>query len=203
MLTRSPFETAREHFERKMLKLVVFTVAVLLRLFVVFLGSSAHAQDVALGPVAPVTTASGFLQAILPALLTALAGVVTAVIALLGRALHGWLTEKSKTSALAGAAVKLDAIAEAVVAHVNAGMRAKLEELSKDGEISADDAKALKAEGMRLLKEALGEEGLTSVAGALGIGASVVDTFLSGVLEKKVEAAKPAAAPAPAAPSPT
>ena len=178
-------ETAQDRFERRTLQLVVLVVSFAIGLFWV---SIAHAQDVVLGPAAPVSTPGEFLHALLPALLTALATMVTAVVALLGRSLHNWLAEKSKTSALAGAALKVDAVAEAVVAHVNAGMRKKLEELSADNEISAEDAKALKAEGMRLLKEALGEQGLTSLTGALGLGASVVDTFLSGVLEKKVAA---------------
>lgn len=114
------------------------------------------------------------------------------MIAILGKALHSWLTEKAKTSALAGVALRVDTIGESVVAHVNAGMKKKLEELSADGELSKDDVVALKAEGLKLFKEALGEQGLTSITGALGIGAGLVDTFLSGVLEKKVEEAKAA-----------
>lgn len=164
---------------------------VVLTFLLLFFACTANAQE-----VLPVTqnpiSAAGFLQAILPALLTALATVVTGVIAILGKALHSWLTEKAKTSALAGVALRVDTIGESVVAHVNAGMKAKLEELSADGELSKDDVVALKAEGLKLFKEALGEQGLTSITGALGIGAGLVDTFLSGVLEKKVEEAKAA-----------
>lgn len=162
---------------------------VLMALAVALIAWPAFAQGVAnMGTAVPAPSAwSAGLAQLIPQLLLGLFGLVgTVVTGFLLPHLRDWLKAKAATSAIAGAGLKLETIGESVVAHVNAGLKAKAESLLADGELSAADKAELKAEGMRLFKEQLGTEGLGSIAGALGLGASMVDTFLSGVLEKKV-----------------
>lgn len=138
-------------------------------------------------PTAPPKTVGEFIVSMVPAFLALLGTVFSAIVLPL---LRNWLVELGKTKALARAVLKLETKAEAAVAYVNAGLKAEIEKASADGVFTDEEKKRLKDEGLRLFKEFLGKEGLDSVAGALGLGAAVVDTFLSGVLEKKVEAAK-------------
>lgn len=144
------------------------------------------AQD----PAGP-KSAGEFVVSMLPAFFALLSTLITALIV---PALRGWLQEKAKTNALARVAVRIELKAEAVVAYLNAGMRAKFEEAAKDGKITAEEGAQLRDEALRLLKEFLGKEGLDSIAGVLGLGAGLVDTFLKGSIEKAVEKANISAA---------
>ncbi len=143
--------------------------------------SAALAQDAA----AP-TTVSGFLLSLAPHALSLLGLLMTALVF---PALRNWLTQKAETSKLANVALKVEHLAEAAEAHVRAGLQAKLTALTADGNLSEADRAELKAETMRLLKEFLGKNGLDSITGVLGLGAGLVDTYLSGILEKKAAAA--------------
>lgn len=181
-------EDRRDRFTLAMCKLLLAAMA-FIALLAFLVPLAAHAQGVAnVGTaVSAPSQWSTALAQLIPQLLLGLFGLVgTVVTGFLFPALNRWLKEKAKTSAIAGAGLKLETIGESVVAHVNAGLKAKAESLLADGELSTADKAELKAEGMRLFKEQLGADGLGSIAGALGLGASMVDTFLSGVLEKKV-----------------
>jgi len=131
-----------------------------------------------------------FIVSLLPHILGLVALVMTGYIL---PALKNWLTERGKTTKLANVALRVEHLAEACVAHLNAGLKAQFELAAADGRITKEEAEVLKADGLRLLKEFLGQQGLTSVAGVLGIGAGLVDTYLSGMIEKSVEKANVAA----------
>ncbi len=131
-----------------------------------------------------------FIVSLLPHILGLVALVITGYIL---PALKNWLTERGKTTKLANVALRVEHLAEACVAHLNAGLKAQFELAAADGRITKEEAETLKADGLRLLKEFLGQQGLTSVAGVLGIGAGLVDTYLSGMIEKSVEKANVAA----------
>lgn len=168
--------------------LSLMTLIAIVAIFaLVFFGQAAHAQDVLNTQPAPLKTVGEFIVSLVPAFLALVGTLFSAVLLPL---LRNWLIELGKTKALARAVLKLETKAEAAVAYVNAGLKAEIELASADGVFTALERARLKDEGMRLFKEFLGKEGLDSIAGALGLGAAMVDTFLQGVLEKKVEAAK-------------
>lgn len=132
------------------------------------------------------SSVSGFLISLIPQALGLLGLLMTALVF---PALRSWLTQKAETSKLANVALKVEHLAEAAEAHVRAGLKLKLEALTADGDLSAADRAELKAEALRLLKEFLGKNGLDSITGVLGLGAGLVDSYLSGILEKKAAAA--------------
>ncbi len=154
----------------------------------VLLPAAAFAQDVVVVP-SPKTPAE-LIVSLVPHVIGLVALVMTGYVL---PALKNWLVERGKTNKLANVALRVEHLAEACVAHLNAGLRAQFELAAADGKITAEEAAALKADGMRLMKEFLGAQGLTTVAGVLGIGAGLVDTYLSGMLEKSVEKAHVAA----------
>ncbi len=109
-------------------------------------------------------------------------------------ALKAWLSEKAKMNALARVALKVETLAESIVAYLNASMKAKFEAAAADGKITAEEGKELADEALRLTKEFLGKEGLLSIGGVLGLATGMVDVFLKGQLEKAVEKANVIAA---------
>jgi hypothetical protein len=130
----------------------------------------------------PLSFGATFVQYLLVPICTAAAGVATAALAYLA----SWLREKAKTSKVAGVLSVADNIALTTVAHVQSGMRAKLEKAAEDGEITSAEAAELKTEGMRLLKEGLGAGGLAQLK-SIGISGGFLETFLSGLLERALD----------------
>lgn len=128
------------------------------------------------------------MAALAPVIVTLLTGIVTAVLV----ALRSWLTEKAKTSKLAAGLLKAESAAEAAVAEVNAGMSADIAKALEDGVITEDEKKALKEKALSLTMRTLGEKGQAELEKALGTTGSGMVGFVSGLIEKKVEAAKAA-----------
>jgi hypothetical protein len=105
---------------------------------------------------------------------------VLAAMALLAK----WLGEKAKDSKAARVALNVWELAQAVVAHVEVHIRPTIREVLADGKLTADEGKRVKAEALKLLREALGEHGLKELKGALGLFGPQVEVYLSGVIER-------------------
>lgn len=156
--------------------------------------------------VAPPPGVMGWLLAqLFPLLATALMALLTSVLLpALQRYLQAKASAEGATAAqkaMAAVALKVEHFAELVVADLNATLKPLILEAAKDGNVSPEEWAKLKATAMERVKVLLGQEGLASLTGILGIGASAAETYLSGAIEKAVEAAKPAPVAA-AAPSP-
>lgn len=144
-------------------------------------------------PVVP-KTLSEFGVSMLPLMFGLVSTVMTMLVF---PALKAWLLAKAEVNKFAHAALKLESLAEAAHAHVAAGMQAELAKVSADGVITDAEKAECKAEALRLLKEFLGQNGLDTITGALGIGASIVDDFLTASLAKASAKAPEAAKASP------
>lgn len=133
---------------------------------------------------------AAFIQYVLPVLITAIAGGLGWVLVQLGL----FIKAKWGESKIAMIAVRVEHLAEIVVADIEATLRPKIAAAAADGQLTAEEGADLKKTAMERLKAMLAERGLLELQGVLGIIAPQVDTYLSGAIEKAV-AAKPAPSP--------
>jgi hypothetical protein len=106
-----------------------------------------------------------------------------------------WLHGRAEVNKLAIVGERIWALAQAVVAHVEVHLRPQIAHAMEDGSLSQEEALHLKAEAVRLFKEAAGDSGLREIRRTLSLAGASVDTFISGTIERAVTASKPAAAP--------
>lgn len=118
---------------------------------------------------------------------------VTGLLTLLSWAVAKW---GKKLSAEADGTIKqvllaqLHAVVESVVARLNTTMKKQFDELTKDGNLSSEDAKKLADTALTEAKTLMGEAGLASLQKVFGWGLSEVDMKIRGVVEQKVVEAK-------------
>lgn len=72
-------------------------------------------------------------------------------------------------------------LVRATVEHVERHLRPQLADALKDGQLSKAEADKLKSDALRLLKEALGQQGLLKLKAVFGDG---VELLLSGWIER-------------------
>jgi hypothetical protein len=148
------------------------------------------ANDVAL-PSAQPTLAGTLLSWIAVAALS----LVTILMGLAGVA----MARRGKDSKIWATVNSLWVIAQTVVAHVERELRPKIQKALEDGKLSAEEGAFLKAEALRLFKEAAGSN-LLGLQKLLGLTEGAVGTFISGLIERAVSAMK-ATSPTPGAPA--
>jgi hypothetical protein len=113
-----------------------------------------------------------------------------------------WLVAKAAESAAARAMLTAWELAQSVVAHVEVHLRPTLQGALKDGKLTAAEKITIKAEAVKLLKDALGDKGLAALQKVLGNWAPGVETYLSGLIERALGVQRAAGTlPPPAAPT--
>src|SRR5687767_635196 len=106
-----------------------------------------------------------------------------AAIALMGVAAR-YFQVRAKTSAAWAVMDRVWVSVQAVVAHVEGKLRPMMVRVLADGRVSEAERKALQAEALKLVKEALGDQ-VDELAGALKLRTPVaVDLVLSGLIER-------------------
>lgn len=135
---------------------------------------------------APTTIQALFLQIVVPAIFTAIAGIVTWG----GARLIALIDAKTKNEAVAGVLSRLASAVMTVVLDVNGTVKAKYIALAADGNISDADKKELAKVGLDKVKEHLGAKGLQELAAVLGLKGDLIDSFLSSHIEAAVESLK-------------
>lgn len=123
--------------------------------------------------------------------------VVTLLMGLAGAA----MARRAKDSKIWATVNSLWVLAQTVVAHVEKELRPKVQKALEDGKLTPEEGAQLKAEALRLFKEAAGKN-LLDLQKLLGLTEGAVGTFISGLLERAVSSIKPApTAPKPIDPS--
>jgi hypothetical protein len=125
----------------------------------------------------------------------ALYAAVAAVVMLALSALGFWLWQRAQTSKAARFGWEMWELAQAVVAHVEAKVRPGMRAALADGKLTLEERKAIQAEAMKALKEALGEQGLTKLKKMLTLVGGSAEVYLSGLLERAFRAFKAEAPP--------
>ena len=123
-----------------------------------------------------------FITHLAPVLFTALATGLMWLMRWATKKLHA---QANATKAQAVAAKALH-FAEVVTSEIEATLRPMIQEFSRDGKISRDEADRLRSTALELLKSMLGKHGLEELRGVLGIAAPQLDVYLSGLIEKAV-----------------
>ncbi len=152
------------------------------------------------------TLLGAFVQYVVPTLFTAIGSLLVAGLGILTM----WLSKKAKADGQAsavklflGVAEQVSQTASNVVAHIEAELKPDMVKAVADGVVTDEEATALKAKGMELLKASISTEAMAVLKANLGAG---VDGFLSGLLERALTGLKTslavAEAPAPAAANP-
>lgn len=119
---------------------------------------------------------------IVPLLLAGLA----ALLGWVGRSLKQKFEADGKLTLLERVALKVINLSEMVVRDVETTTKRSLESM-KEGGLTADEYRALRAEAVSKLKSSLGEHGLAELRSVLGLTSDVaVDTYLGGVVERAV-----------------
>lgn len=140
------------------------------------------------------TALQSFFVHVLPAIWSLIGLALTvAVFPVAKRWLTAWAESAERGAAIKAIAqvgLRVEHLAEKVVAKLNAGLKQQILDASKDGVLSPEERTQILAEGMKLFKEALGEEGMTAIQEVLGIGTGMVESYLTGVLEQQVVLAK-------------
>lgn len=108
-------------------------------------------------------------------------------LAYLGKFLVSWAKAKYGSTRLGIVLVKVTAVVDSLVQHAQVELRPQIAKAMEDGTLSAEEAAQLKSEVMRMVKTALGEQGLGDLQGVLGLGSSMVDSFISGKIESAVK----------------
>jgi hypothetical protein len=130
------------------------------------------------------------------ALYSLLAAVATAALAVGAM----WLHSRAKTSRWLLLMEQLWAVAQAVVADVEAKIRPTLKSALADGKLDASDRAKIQAEAIRLFKDAIGTHGLEQLKKSMGGGN--VEVFLAGLLERALKAFKAPVVTAPVVQTP-
>jgi hypothetical protein len=123
-----------------------------------------------------------FVAKVLPILFTGLAGALTLLFAKLSQKAGA----QAKESKLYAFGTRLAHFAEVVVHDLEVTLKPQLLKATEDGTLSAVEIGQLRATALERLKALLKQEGLDELQSVLGIGSSMVDTYLNGVLEKAV-----------------
>lgn len=132
-----------------------------------------------------------FWQYIFPVLLTGVSALVAWGLKILGSFVNSKvesISVESSAKRWAVAGEKLLVIVSGVVADANVRLKAKLASYLEDGKISPEEAAAIKAEVMLLVKEKLTPELLGYLKGQFG---DLFEHVLSGTIERAVVNLKP------------
>jgi hypothetical protein len=116
---------------------------------------------------------------------------VVALMAVGARYLSGRASESKVWRVLSRAYM----VVQAVVSHAEVALRPTMARVLADGKLTPEEAKELKAEVLRLVKEALGDQ-LDELVRTLKLSGSTVDVFLSGLIEQAHATLRPTAATA-------
>lgn len=114
----------------------------------------------------------------LPLVLTALMGLIAAALVALTKKLNA----EASHSKLATLGLRVTSLVDAVVRDVEATVRPLIVAAGADGNLTADEGKAIKDAALRRVKSSLGEHGLKELSAAFGD----VGHFLSGLIEASV-----------------
>lgn len=136
-------------------------------------------------------------HALLGSLYTGLVSLVGVALTAAMAFLTNLLAQKAKASKVAAFAFTVWEKAQSVVAYVDVHIRPTVDKDLADGALTAEEKAELKAEAMKLLKEALGEAGLTKLSSLLGLFGGAADVFLSGLIERALGVQRSAVAPSP------
>lgn len=147
----------------------------------------AQAGDPVTAPSSASIIALQLLSQLLPYLVTIIGLVLTGLVVM---PLKRWLVVKAETSTLAKVGLKVEGLTESIVADLNATMVKEVQAAMADGVITKEEATRLRTVALERLKAQLGTKGLAELGGVLGIGGQLLEQYLGGLIEKKVEEAK-------------
>lgn len=114
-------------------------------------------------------------------------------------ALTWWLAQKAVQSKRWAAVAALSETVQSLVAHVEVHLRPSVRAALADGNLSKDEAVALKAKALQLLKDAALPATLDAARKALLLTAPGLEVYLSGLIERALSTQRAAVLP-PAAP---
>lgn len=97
------------------------------------------------------------------------------------KALATFLKTKSETNKAAHVALVFGEMAQSIVADLEVTLRPQLQKALADGKLSPEEGAKLKAEALRVLKEKAPPQLLAAAGGIFG---PMVDTWLSGLVER-------------------
>lgn len=166
-------------------------VALLAAMLTLVVGLPSFAAALDVGAAVP-SAGSTIWGVVLQALIPIVGSALTAALAFAGQAFRAWAADKSYSTAVASLTMKV----EALVAHAEAELRPDIAKALEDGKLSDEEAAALKAKVAQLVREAAGAE-LTVLTAKLGVAGPVVDSIISGLIEKAVTALAKSAEPKP------
>lgn len=131
--------------------------------------------------------------------LVGLAGVALTVLLSVAAMAIGKRTKDSRFGAVIN---QLWVIVQSAVAHAEAEIRPKLQKALEDGKLSAEEAAALKADVVKIVKETAASQ-LSELVKTFGIPEGVLSNMISGLVERAVAVLKtsPAPTPSPTIPS--
>jgi len=165
----------------------------ILQLLSVFFWAVVLVAQVAVAAEATGGEPSGTLPGMLISWLAVAAlSLVTLLMGLAGAA----MARRAKDSKVWTTVNSLWVVAQTVVAHVEREIRPSIQKSLADGKLSSEEAKALKAEAIKLFKEAAGKS-LGDLQKLLGLTEGAIGTFVSGLLERALASTKPAASVSP------
>lgn len=127
---------------------------------------------------------SAFLQYAVPVLATGIMALTTWALKQVADCFKAHAQE-SKLAAVGG---KVTTVVSAIVHDIEADEKVAYEEAAKDGVITAEEGKRLKDLAVQRIMSTLGTTGLAQLKEVMGIGASALPDFLSGLVEKHVAA---------------
>lgn len=168
---------------------------------VLFWPVETFAQDVAPAVTAAVDAKSQVLQlfitTVLPVLFTGLATLLGWVFIQLGRK-YGTDAGATKKNQVLG---HLFALAQSVVADLEATLKPQLLLATADGVLSPTEITALREAALERVKFLAGEKGLAEAQALLGMGSDALTQFLLGLIEKAVDGQPGKTIPTPPATS--
>lgn len=151
----------------------------------------AYAQDAA--PAQPQSVMGIVLQG-----LVALGGLaLTVLLAVASMA----IASRTKDSRFGGLINQLWVIVQSTVAHAEAEIRPKLQKALEDGKLSPEEASALKAEVLRIVKESASAQ-IGELVKGFKMPEGLVSNVLSGLVERAVAVLKSTSSPSPTIASP-
>ncbi len=112
--------------------------------------------------------------------------VFSAVIIPLTKAAFSWLKEKTRSEALLCAMDEAQAVADNVVASLQASLVEGLKEKSADGKLSADDVKMVAAKAFDMFVSDLSAKSLAVIAGS----ADDIGAYVRNLIESRLLAIK-------------
>lgn len=125
-------------------------------------------------------------QSILPAVLAVLSLALTGVAAYAS----SYLSKRAATSRAFAALAPFWEVVRSTVAHADAELRPALMTALRDGRLTPEEGKALKAQTIKLVKDQLGTEGLAALQKALRVSIPGLETYISGAIERALSEQK-------------